>query len=358
MNRLLNAPYRTVLIHLLTWVGILLFPVVVRELFYSDGFPAGIFKQAPGVGDKVVIFCFQLLLIAFFYLNSYVLAPRFFLRRRFAPYLLWLGACFVVLVAVVQGVLSSDLIRGATFFKEKRQFGIFISFLLFALAGLGHRLLMTWLYSEQKQRDLEHEHLKTELSFLQGQINPHFLFNTLNTIYTLSYRQSPKTPDAVLQLSNLLRYVLDTRAGAVALEDEIAHLRDLIALHQLRLSDKTQVHFTVEGDTSGFQIAPLLLMPLVENAFKHGVSSHKPGEIVFILKVVPGKISFHAANPNNQSSGMEAGRKGIGLPNLRRRLELLYPKHELVCDETAEQYIVDLHLYIPAKGAEKSLIGI
>lgn len=342
MNWLFQTKIGKITFHVLVWMGLLLLPVLLRELFYQGEAVPTIFNRFSTLGDKIAVFCFQLVMIGYFYLNSYWLVPRLFIRRKFGVYFLLILLCLVVIILVTRMILAASLFPAAEFLQERKQVGIIMVFLLFTLAGIGHRMTLVWLQSEKKQRDLENEHLKTELSFLQGQINPHFLFNTLNTIYTLSYTKSERTSEAVMQLSNLLRYVLDTPPEKVPLTEEIQHLKDVIALHQLRLSAKTQVQLVINGAPESISIAPMLLLPLVENAFKHGVSSHQESSIRFDLTIQENELRFVSENNKFKSAGMESDRKGIGLPNLRRRLELLYPDSRLDITETSERYRAEL----------------
>lgn len=343
MNWFFQTRMGKVLTHTLTWAGILVLPLVLRGLVGSATNVPKVISEPSSAKELTVLFGFQLVMIGFFYLNSWVLVPRWLWKREFGYYFTAVFASLFAFVLLFWVVQHLPYLQSEPFFRERKPFGAVMVFILFWFASLGHCMTLAWFRSEKARRDLENEKLKTELSFLQGQVNPHFLFNTLNTIYTLAHRQSERTPGAVMQLSNLLRYVLDTPQNEVLLTEEIRHLEDLIALHQLRLTQKTHVTFEVKGDPNGIKIAPMLFLPFVENAFKHGVSAHRESEIQFVLTLSGKQIEFSAVNTNLKSSEHDTRTTGIGIPNVRRRLELLYPeKHRLDIEETTEQYAVRL----------------
>ncbi|MCC6462436.1 MAG: histidine kinase [Saprospiraceae bacterium] len=347
MNWFFQTKAGKMLAHVLAWLGVTSLPFVLRELFFAGAAVPTIFAE-PIEGDNwIIVLAFQGLLIAFFYLNAWVLVPRCLHKRRFGLYFLSVGLCLALIVSAIRSLVESGWIPEGSIFQERRYFGMVAAFLIFWLASLGYRMTVAWFQSEQARRDLENEKLKTELSFLHGQINPHFLFNTLNTIYTLAHQKSERTPGAVLQLSNLLRYVLDTHTELAPLEEEIRHMQDFIALHRLRLTPKTQVEWTLRGEPLGCQIAPMLLLPFVENAFKHGVSSHRESSLVFQLDIEGKTLHFRVENQRLPAPATLEQRSGIGIQNVRRRLELLYPgRHTLQLDTPEDRFLVLLTLQL------------
>ena len=201
--------------------------------------------------------------------------------------------------------------------------------------------------SEQKALYAETRRTQAELSFLKAQINPHFLFNTLNNIYSLAIMHSENTAMSIMQFSNMLRYVTEyTKDDYVLLESEINCLRDYVDLQKLRLTTKTRVNFSVTGSPGIRCIAPLLLLPFLENAFKYGVSSQEPSEINILLDTSGNHIHFYCSNklfrisPDNTSTG-------IGITNTRQRLDHLYPdKYELQISKDNGVYIISLQLQV------------
>jgi hypothetical protein len=179
--------------------------------------------------------------------------------------------------------------------------------------------------NERRRRELEKEKAQAELAYLKQQINPHFLFNTLNAIYSYTIGASAPAADAVLKLSSILRYMLyRTSHDQVPLTDELAVTDDYIELQKLRLTDKTTVEVRIEGDLHNRLIEPMLLIPIVENAFKFGVDSVEPSFIRIELDVEAGGLTFRVANRIvSHGSGDRSG-SGIGLRNIRRRLDLSY----------------------------------
>ncbi len=183
-----------------------------------------------------------------------------------------------------------------------------------------------------------------ELALLKLQINPHFLFNTLNSIYSLVYHKSDKAPEAVMKFSSIMRYVLfEITADKVPLEKEIEYLRSFIELQALRFKQPGFVSMEADGNAEGIHIAPMLLIPFVENAFKHGSKSHTPG-ILIRLHAGNGSVRFEITNYIRKTQPVtEKEYSGLGLSNIRRRLELIYPDaHQLNISEENEQFKVIL----------------
>jgi LytS/YehU family sensor histidine kinase len=196
---------------------------------------------------------------------------------------------------------------------------------------------------------LEQEKVEMELNALKMQVNPHFLFNSLNSIYSLALVQSAQTPDAVLKLSGLLRFILYEAEGErISLDKELELIRDFISLQQLRIpKGKADIRVEIEGKTEGIFIAPLLLLPLMENAFKHGVKGETGASFVhFNLAIIQQKIMVTIRNNQglvDEIAGAKYG--GIGLENVRKRLELLYPNaHVLAINSTEKDFEIKLIL--------------
>ena len=199
-----------------------------------------------------------------------------------------------------------------------------VLFLIITALALAVKTTEQWRSTEKKVIKAESEKVNAELSFLKAQINPHFLFNTLNNIYTLSLTQSEKTPVSIMKLSNIMRYVTDdVRSDFVPLDNEVKCIGDYIDLQKLRLGNKTIVDFSVEGDVTGRQIAPLIMMSFIENTFKYGISKKENCTIKIKINVEPGTISLYCEN--KIFSRQIAERSGIGIANTRHRLQLLYP---------------------------------
>jgi LytS/YehU family sensor histidine kinase len=196
-------------------------------------------------------------------------------------------------------------------------------------------------------RQLEKEKLVAQISSLKLQINPHFLFNTLNNIYATAIDTSPRTADMVDKLSEMMRYTMkENQNDFVPLEGEINYLNNYIELQKLRLESKIIFEYTVDGDFTELLIAPMLLIPFVENAFKHGLNSEQDSNIKINIKVNESELDFLVANNKvNIQSNIKENSSGLGIENTKHRLSLIYPsKHLLTIKETENDFTVSLHI--------------
>lgn len=228
-----------------------------------------------------------------------------------------------------------------------RNFDIISFFLFIMIIALSTaiRIVRQWQLSEQRARQAESDKTNAELSFLRAQINPHFLFNTLNNIYTLAVIQDENAPDSILKLSNIMRYVTDdTREDFVPLQYEIDCINDYIELQKLRLGKNTRIDFKITGDVESKQIAPLILMTFIENVFKYGISKHESSIVSINILVHENGVSFYCQNRIFQEKE-HTEREGIGLINVKQRLHYLYPgKYVLNINTENQLYTVNLIL--------------
>ncbi len=216
--------------------------------------------------------------------------------------------------------------------------------LLSWLARVTENLVLNTIRKEQ----LEKQAVEAELHSLKAQINPHFLFNTLNNIHTLVYKQASTAPEAVMQLASLMRYMIyESNAATVPLSREMDYLRDYMSLQQLRYKNSPVVDLQIEGETTSCSIAPLLFIHLLENAYKHSPARLEPGDLEVRIAINEGSLTFSVRNPIGKRSANpleEPG--GIGLPNVRKRLSLLYPdQHTLTIQNTGETFTVSLTIH-------------
>lgn len=211
-----------------------------------------------------------------------------------------------------------------------------------------YAILIRYLIKAFEAQNIRNEFINqqqaSELALLKAKMNPHFLFNTLNNIYSLVYKKSDEAPEAVMKFSSIMRYVLsETNNETVQLDKELEYLRSYIELQELRFRQSGFVEFYVHGLTENLTIPPMLLIPLVENAFKHGSKSHRPG--VFIsLTVGSGKIRFSVINFMKDNLPAEEKQPTVlGLSNIKRRLDLIYPgKHQLKIEQESGQFKIKL----------------
>lgn len=285
----------------------------------------------------LVFVIFNTSYIAFYYLNSLVLIPHLLSRRRRMWYVLSILLSMVIIVS-----LPSIVIRfhdpGKYIENPYDTYRVLIrvlfTTLLFAIIFIissGMRIVYEWYHAEEQARDIQLAQTVTELSLLKAQLNPHFLFNTLNNIYSLSLRKSDDTPQAVMMLADLMRYVLsDAQSEHVPLERDLDSLREFVELHRLRLTSQVAIRYTVTGDPADKVIAPLILMPFAENAFKYGISTHEPSAIDIGVHMDGHLLTAQVSNRLLPKSHLLQRGTGTGLANVRRRLELLYPGRYLL----------------------------
>lgn len=223
-----------------------------------------------------------------------------------------------------------------------------VSVMLFVMLwalGLAIRISQNWYQIERRAIRAEADKAQAELMSLKAQINPHFLFNTLNTIYTMVKLNHPSGAESIMKLSNIMRYVSDeVMDDFVPLEDEIECIRQYIELQRLRLNKKTTVQFTVEGELALSRIPPLIMMTFVENIFKHGLSNHETSLIEIQVVTNSDGISFFSRNKKFNNASLTT-RTGIGLENIRKRLNYLYPgRHQLDIQSIDGYFTVNLKI--------------
>jgi sensor histidine kinase YesM len=222
-----------------------------------------------------------------------------------------------------------------------------VLYLLISCILLGIYFTKRLIESERKQRELAETKLVTELAYLRSQIHPHFLFNTLNNIFSIAQRdQKDELADSVSKLSGMLRYLLyEGNTNRVSLRKELEHLKDFVGLAMMRYSPgEILLTFNVAGDPDKAVIAPMILLPFVENAFKHGVTIGKTNEITISIDASGDKIIFKCVN-EKRAAPVNPESSGVGLSNVKRRIELLYPgNHELSIMDSEKYFEVKLTL--------------
>ncbi len=218
--------------------------------------------------------------------------------------------------------------------------------LIFLLGGVGTQLSIS-IQAANRVHQAENDQLQAELRQLKAQIQPHFLFNTLNSIYSLALRNDDRTADTIVKLAEFMRYVIrDAHRDKVPLVNETSYITNYIDLQQARLQNAVQVHYQVAGDFGRWQIAPLLLFSFIENAFKYGVNAEEESVISITLTMLEGQLRLAVSNKKVRTNALEES-TGIGLQNARDRLTLLYPgAHTLLIDNTPTHFRVELSLTV------------
>jgi uncharacterized membrane protein YhdT len=282
----------------------------------------------------------------------YVFYSHFFLQARYsgqkkkAPYYLSL--------AII--VLTGPLVYLFFNFRRPEANSFFDQYFIYLVTIVLPFIFLSWLarvtenlvINTVKKEQLEKEAVVAELYYLKSQINPHFLFNTLNNIHTLVYKQAPAAPEAVMQLASLMRYMIyESNAPLVPLTREMAYLQDYMNLQQLRYKERPVVDLTIEGIIADCHIAPLLFIHLIENAYKHSPARLNPGDVKVRVEVKEDALTFSVQNPLGNIKDHALGEiGGIGLANVRKRLALLYPGHHVLdIQHTSEMFIVFLKIH-------------
>jgi two-component system, LytTR family, sensor kinase len=286
------------------------------------------------------------------YLTNYLLVPNLLYKKKYALFgILYLSLIFgigLLKIYINERILATHF-KGIDVFSDfkERIYDNIIPLFLLTTTGVAIKLVSDHLKSQRRLSEISKEKAETELKFLKSQINPHFLFNSLNSIYFLIDKQNSEARRTLLQFSDLLRYQLyECNAETIEVEKEVAYLMDYIRLQQIRKSPDYEVQVK-SVDINGFRIAPLLLIPFVENAFKH--ISHYSGQKNYINVEIAkenGTFQFRVENSKEEHRISTEPEGGIGLVNVTRRLELLYPgKHELHIHNSATNFKIELNLH-------------
>jgi two-component system LytT family sensor kinase len=344
--------YPPLFLHLLGWGFLVLF-LLWQPLSWQIQLPYTFWIK------QVVLLT---MLVCIFYLNVYFWFPRYLARNKYLKFILFNIISVFMLAVIIEQVqiaighrdqmdkawqaAHDDMTRPK---KKKDKLDYFA--LLTALIVIGISTSIAAVQNVRRdlqyRQDLEQEKINSELSFLKAQINPHFFFNTLNNIYALTVIDVEAAQQALHKLSRLMRYVLyETQNETVLLSQEIAFAQDYIQLMELRLTDKVSVHLSPPNPMHDVRIAPMLFLPFIENAFKHGVSSVEKSVIDISIKQEGQKILVEVRNTlfTDKRTVLDES-NGIGISNTQRRLDLLYPgKYSLVMNENKEEKEFEVHL--------------
>lgn len=332
-------------IHLVLWVsfyGLLSYPFIVQQQ-----------KLPPDLPIRL------LLATIIYYLNFYYLVPKILLKKRTINYIV---VSIAIIVVFTLGVdlfaklfieidtspnLPNWRLRGERhrlpnfrmFFMYIIMFGI--PFIISSLL----RIYVEWKKNEDLRKIVEKEKINSELQFLKAQLNPHFLFNSLNAIYSLSVKKSNDTSEAIINLAELMRYMLyEADKDVVPLHKELEYIKNYVQLQRLRLSDSENVTLKISGEDRGKGIPPLLFISFIENAFKYGTDFQGKTNVKIIFSIFKDSINFKITNKIG-TFRKESTNFGVGLENIKNRLKLLYPdSHDLIVDNNGETYIVKLTL--------------
>jgi sensor histidine kinase YesM len=285
-------------------------------------------------------------IMAVIWINHFVLIPYFFDKKRYFIYgLLVIGSIF--LIAYIEAYAKNSW-PGVT--------KTFLFHFYTTGTGMAAFFLRRNMIIQRENAEKEKLQKEMELNYLKEQVNPHFLFNSLNSIYSLSRQQSPETPDLVMQLSELMRYQLESsKKDTVLLKEELEFIENYLLLEEKRLSDRCTIEFLIKGDLLDLRIAPMLLIPFVENAVKHGAQSTNEQSTIDISVSIK-KSTLHFCVDNSKPPiGSKSKRKGFGLENVKRRLNLLYSNsHVLKIDDKEDSYHIDISIDLKVSKLKRS----
>ncbi|HEY6062347.1 MAG TPA: histidine kinase [Chitinophagaceae bacterium] len=287
------------------------------------------------------------------YITNYVLIPGLLYKKKYivftALFLLIIAASAVLKLFMMGKILNQPHLFSLSGDLKTRLYENVISDFFLVLAGAAFRLIFDYFKIQQRMTEVAKEKAETELSILKSQINPHFLFNSLNSVYFLIRKDNTDAREALHKFSEMLRYQLyEMNGDKIPVEKEINYLKDYVDLQQLRKDEKYAVQFNCAADVNGFLIEPLLLIPFVENAFKHiSHNSDHSNCVEMDIRRSNGGLLFLVENSKEPGQKQNGKSGGIGLANVKRRLELLYPgKHELKIEETDKTFSVKLNLRV------------
>jgi len=290
------------------------------------------------------------------YFNIYYLFPKYLKgksMRVYIPYLI-LSA---LLLTPIKGAFLYILYYNNPISKRQILLTLHYTFLsTFFIAGAStvFKILLEWVKYQREKKKLIKEKMQSELKFLRSQINPHFLFNTLNNVYSLALVKSDKTPEIILKLSEILRYMLyECNVPKVKLSSEVNYIENYLTLEKLRQREDVKIEFNIDGEIKDQLISPLLFTPFLENAFKHGINRVIDDACVkIVLKIEEEEIYFTVENSKPEFTPEDFKKKqgGIGLSNVKKRLKILYPnKYKLDIENTKNTYKIDLYLNLKHK---------
>jgi hypothetical protein len=330
--------------------GCLVFMALPLFLFPHPPEEVGFLFSRPTLRDLIA----NAFTLAFFYLNYYLLITRLYFRRQFVLYALCIAAGFLTITLLPSFLTGYNPWhppkvvyeapknaahwippppQGTWFIMEvKHHIFLFVAVILFSIL----------LRIRQRLFRAQEDRLNAELSSLKAQINPHFLFNTLNSIYALAVKKDDRTADAVINLSELMRYIIkDAHNNKVSLEKELNYISNYIDLQRSRLGNTAKIVFTSTGNAHGKEIAPLILITFIENAFKYGINPDEDSEIRILIDVEGADLHLQVYNKKVKTFTPHS--TGIGIENTKERLQLLYPaKHSLIIKDNNSDFLVTL----------------
>lgn len=336
-----SRKWAQIFLHTVIWVTLFSLPYLLRPSEHRGPDPDGKLAHVNFIMNAI-------LLILIFYLNAGILIPKLIYRRKYLEFV-------IVALTLLAALVASRWLFNSIFVSSRKyelkptiMFSFFL--LLFMLAcSTAWRMIRDKMNSDKLASERENENLKTELSLLRSQVSPHFMFNVLNNMVALARKQSDQLEPSLINLSSLMRYMLyEADEDTVPLDKEIDYLQSYIDLQQQRFGAKVQVNVTMQLPENNYEIEPMLLIPFVENAFKHGTGLIQDARIDIELRAKQGLLQFSVMNRyNTEYEEVKDKTSGIGLTNVKRRLNLLYKdKYQLLINKKEGWFVVSLQLHL------------
>jgi sensor histidine kinase YesM len=344
-----RKPYKNwlvVLVHALGWILVFALPEMLKP--DRSTVPEKEVMEQNKVGFEVMGYIFRVLWIGFFYLHAHVLLPRFAFKRRWGTYLasiigiviFWIVFSWAYFHFVLTGF------RDQPFNLKNSLIFSLLPTLFLMVVSTTYRLILDRVNADRLRREKQNENLKTELSLLRSQVSPHFMFNVLNNMVALARKKSDLLEPSLIKLSQLMRYMLYETEARVPLQKEVEYLESYIDLQKQRFGNTVLIETSFDTANSPHEIEPMLLIPFVENAFKHGVGMIENPRILISLDIKADVLHFTVSNRFIENSDeVKDSASGIGLVNVTRRLNLLYPgKHSIKIQPENGNFNVDLQI--------------
>ena len=342
-----------IILHVSVWVFLFSLPFLLRP--YIGNNKAHPEEQQSAIQILRYIIN-DLIYIGFFYLNAGLLVPKVIHQRKYKQFAAAIVACFIALL-VLTWLVFFKLVNASDFNLPGHILFNFFFFLFFFASSTAYCLIKDRIYTERITREKQTENLRTELSFLRSQVSPHFMFNIMNNMVALARKKSDALEPSLIKLSALLRYMLYETQERVSLQKEVEYLQSYIDLQKQRFGNNVSIKSCMEKIDKGYEIEPMLLIPFVENAFKHGAAfvTKVPGsdlvlyntaEINIVLAAEKNELRFVVKNRFDENSTETKDKtSGIGLTNVKRRLDLLYRnRHSLQIQKKDGWFIASLQI--------------
>ncbi|GHM99069.1 histidine kinase [Cytophagales bacterium WSM2-2] len=339
MNADLQRLYKYKVHHILAWIGYFAFFMTMYRAYYTSLLPL--------FGVTSVYFAFN---ASSFYIIGYYLIPKFLYTRKYSKFF-WSVLGLLIVESVGLAIfMYYTFMSTSKEYADKPYMAIFMAFFsIITIAGImcSIKLVVDKIGLDRSAKLIEQQRIESELQYLKAQVNPHFLFNAINSIYFLIKKDQDQAANTLIRLSDLLRFQLyDCTGEKIAIEKEIEYLRNFVSLEEIRKGNKTKVEFNTAENLQGFELAPFMLIPFLENTFKY-VSNFSGTENKIIIKMWCEENVFHAHFFNTTDNLVRTSPGGIGHKNVKRRLELIYPeKHVLNIVERPGTYKVMLSLNV------------